>query len=107
MPVMEQHLHRASAVIFYVLGSTFFLAAVLMRNDIWPTMSYWWLRIADLPFLFAGMVYGGMSVERSLRDAQGKRSMTVLMTITVPLIAIFAFTLFLTFASPLTPYPLL
>ena len=60
--------HRYSAIVFFVLGLTFACAYVLFRNEIGAAWPLWWLQVADLPLLLAGLTYGGISIERSLRS---------------------------------------
>lgn len=63
---MLRYLHRLSAFFFYVLGSGFFVAYILWRNEMgggWPLR---WLTEADLPMLLASLLYGGLSVYLSI-----------------------------------------
>jgi heme/copper-type cytochrome/quinol oxidase subunit 3 len=51
-------LRSIAAFVFYLVGSTFFLAYALTRSGVggeWPVL---WMQIADLPLLLAGIVYG-------------------------------------------------
>lgn len=85
-------LHCLSAALFSILGLTFALAYVLFRNEIAGAWPLWWLQVADLPLLLAGLVYGSISVERSLQHPSAP-STTLPFVIFVP-----AFLLFMVFA---------
>jgi hypothetical protein len=85
---MLQTLHRLSSFFFYVLGGSFFLAYILLRNDVWPYWSALWLQIADLPFAFAAIAYGGLSLYSSLATP-GRRSTVLALSIGIPLGVLF------------------
>jgi hypothetical protein len=55
-------LHTLSASLFYLLGSSFFLAYILYHNSIAGTWPLMWLETADLPLLICALLYGGLSV---------------------------------------------
>lgn len=93
---MSRYLHTLSAVLFYVLGISLFSAYILVRNAIGGDMPALILRIGDLPMLAIGMLYGGLSVYLSLRREESP-SKTLALTITLPLIALFALFLILNF----------
>ena len=63
---MLKQLHRTSAWLFYLFGVSYFLAYLFWRNEVgdpWPQL---WMSIADLPFAVVAMLYGGMSLYRSI-----------------------------------------
>ena len=85
---MLPFLHRLSAILFYVLGSSFFLAYIFLRNSIlgvWPAV---WLQVADLPLIFVGLFYGGLSLYRSIERPESP-SRALPWVIGVPLIVTF------------------
>ena len=59
-------LHTVSAITFYLLASSFFLAYVFVYNDVHATEAAWWLQVADLPLVASAMVYGGTSLYTSV-----------------------------------------
>lgn len=65
-PAVSRYLHSLSAALFYVVAGSFFLAYVLLRNGIGGAIPGVWLEIGDLPLLALGLLYGGVSVYRSL-----------------------------------------
>ncbi len=84
---MSRYLHTLSAVLFYVVAGSFFVCYVMVRNELggdWPVL---WLKIGDLPLLLLGLLYGGLSIYRSLTDTH---SSGLLVAILVPLAALFA-----------------
>jgi hypothetical protein len=83
---VSRYLHTLSAALFYLVAGSFFLAYVLLRNDIGGGMPEMWLRIGDLPLLALGLLYGGLSIYRSLTD---KPSRTLGIAIGLPLTLLF------------------
>lgn len=96
---MERFVHTLSAYCFYILGSTFFVAYILARNGIAEVGMMRWLQIGDMPLLFAGLLYGGLSIHRSMQGDAGNASRLLILGITFPALAIFAAIAFMNFAS--------
>lgn len=92
---MATHLHKLSAILFYVLGASFFVAYLLYRNDI-GTFGGWWLNVADLPLALAAVIYGGSSLYLSVTPKE-KTSKTVAIVIGIPLTALFVWLVVLNF----------
>jgi len=55
------------------MGSSFFVAYVLLRNDLGGTAPGLWMNVGDLPLLALGLLYGGLSIYRSLSDDHPSR----------------------------------
>ena len=85
---MVRYLHTLSAILFYILGSSMFVAYVLYVNDIAKVQTGTWLETSDLPLLFMGLLYGGLSVYRSLTNDK-KESTVLALSLGIPLLAIF------------------
>jgi hypothetical protein len=83
-------LHQLSAFLFYILGASFFVAYLLYRNSIEPVWSAWWLQVADVPFLFTAMVYGGTSLYLSLYGSKKSVIGAIVLVILLVLLAVFA-----------------
>ncbi len=81
---MLKYLHQLSACFFYTIGTSFFVAYLLLRNSIWPEFSAMWLQTADLPFALCAILYGGLSLYMSLQ-VPGKSSKTLGLAIGIPL----------------------
>ncbi|HAI98165.1 TPA: hypothetical protein DCL30_01310 [Candidatus Peribacteria bacterium] len=96
-------LHRFSAVLFYLLGISFFAAYLLMHNGIVPLEAAWWLQRADLPLLGSALLYGGVSFYLSVRP-RGAPSRVLALLITLFLLGLFAFLVLLNFWEAL-PLP--
>ncbi len=92
---MIAHLHRLSAICFYVLGGTFFLAYLMMRNGIAANASAVWMQVADLPFALSAFTFGGLSFYRSL--SPDKESKNLGMWIGIPLGVFFLILIVLNF----------
>ncbi len=93
---MLHTLHRLSAFFFYLLGATFFLAAVLLKRGalgVWPA---WWLQIADLPLALCALLYAGISLYESLRSKK-EHSWSLAVGIGAPFAAFFFLLLVLNF----------
>ena len=88
-------LHRLSAILFFLLGLTFVLAYVLFRNEIAGAWPLWWLQVADLPLLLAGLTYGSISIERSLEQPTPSRLLPYV--IFIPALLLFLFFALLNF----------
>ncbi|MBI1813103.1 hypothetical protein HY285_03510 [Candidatus Peregrinibacteria bacterium] len=63
---MLKFLHQLSAIFFSLLGSSFFVAYLLVRNSIGGIWPAWWLQVADLPLALCALMYGGLSLYQSL-----------------------------------------
>lgn len=92
---MIRYLHTLSAILFYVLGLSFFGAYILFHNGIATQASAAWLKSGDLPLLVSGLLYGGLSVYESVR--KDSSSQTVLLGISIPLGILFILLLVLNF----------
>jgi hypothetical protein len=66
-PVLR-YLHHLSAVLFYVLGSAFFVAYILHRNTLGGELPLRLLTESDLPLLACAMLYGATSVMLSIDE---------------------------------------
>jgi hypothetical protein len=88
-------LHRVSGICFYVLGLTYFLAYIGVRNDVLGSTSAVWMQVADLPFALSAITYGGLSFYRSLTTEEG--STPLALGIGIPLTFFFILILFLNF----------
>lgn len=81
---------------FYLLGSGIFLAYLLVRNDIQPEWSLWWMHVTDLPLAASMLTYAGLSLYTSLVQP-GKRAYGAALVIGLPLVAIFLLVVTLNF----------
>lgn len=95
---MLRYLHSLSAAIFYCLGGSFFLAYLLFANGIAVHASRQWLETGDLPLLCIGLLYGGLSVYRSVTsDETPSKALGV--GLGAPLVVLFVFFVFLKFTT--------
>ena len=91
-------LRRASAVLFYVLGTLTILAIVFVSREMFTGPSSLFLNVVDLPLLFSGMLFGGTALVSSL--GRGKPSAGLILTVFVPLALAFGFFAWVNFAMP-------
>lgn len=94
---MLMFLHQLSGIVFYILGLSFFVAWVMMKNAIAPVPAAVWMQIGDLPLAFSAIVYGGLSLYRSVRPASGSVPTMLPWIIGVPLAVFFALLLVINF----------
>ncbi|MFA6039567.1 MAG: hypothetical protein WCV62_04690 [Candidatus Peribacteraceae bacterium] len=93
---MLHALRQAAAIAFYVLGASFFVAAVLLRNTVGGNVPAWWMQVADLPLALSALLYAGLSLYESVRPGQGHSRM-IAVAVTAPLAAFFVLLLALNF----------
>ncbi len=96
---MSRFLHTLSAILFYILGTSFFLAIVLRQNAIAGTAPQVWMDIADLPLLLTGLLYGGVSLYRSVRNDEHV-SHALIVGLALPLGILFSLLLITNFLTP-------
>jgi hypothetical protein len=93
---MVRTLQRLSAAVFFLLGASFFVAYVLLRNGVYMNECAVWMQVADLPLAFCAVIYGGTSLYLGLRDPK-QSSRTLAWGIAIPLLLIFALILVMNF----------
>jgi hypothetical protein len=96
---MSRFLHTLSAILFYLLGGSYFLAIVLNYNDIAGTAPRVWMDIMDLPLLLTGLLFGGISLYRSVRS-DGDTSHALIVGLAFPLVILFGLMLITNFLAP-------
>lgn len=87
---MLRSLQTLSATCFYLLGLGAFLSYLLMKNEIGNAWTTVLLQSIDLPLLLAGLTYGGISLYRSLATDE-EPSKALMLTLGIPLLAVFLF----------------
>ena len=95
---MIEAFQRASAWIFYVLGTCTILAIILVQRDILVSPLSLFLRIVDLPLIFIGLVFGGSAFVSSL--SKGQPSTILITIVSVFLLLIFVALAYFNFALP-------
>ena len=85
---MARFLHTLSAILFYILGFSYFLMYILQNNKIAVVPSQLWLYRGMLPLLCVALLYGGLSIYLSLTQEQ-KPSRPLAMGIAAPLAIMF------------------
>lgn len=96
---MSRFLHTLSAVLFYIVGGTYFLALVLNANNVMTGFSRAWLDSTDLPLLLTGLLFGGTSLYRSVHDDEDA-SHVLIVGIAIPLMILFSLLLITNFLTP-------
>jgi hypothetical protein len=99
MPPMVNVLRRAAAFWFFTLGLAVLIGVVMLKQGLLPLAAVSALHALDLPLLFAGAVFGGASLYKSMVPA-GKSSPVLAVVIAVPLLAALAFAAYVNFALP-------
>ena len=88
-------LQRVSGFFFYLLGTVFVAAYVLLKSDAYGSLAALWMDRADLPFIASALTYGGISLYRNMRPNGG--SPILAWGIAIVCSAIFVLTLVLNF----------
>lgn len=81
---MLKFLQQLSATCFFILGITFFVAFLLLRNEIQMIWSAWWMQVADLPLLVSAVTYGATSFILSVKG----RAITPILIILVTAVSV-------------------
>lgn len=92
-------IRRASAFLFYLFGVLLIVTVLLTRRGFVPSSLDAMVNSLDLPFLFIAMIFGGSSLYLSL--TKGRKSMLLLVSIFLPLAALFGFFCYLNFVPPM------
>lgn len=82
-------LQKTAGAVFFLLGTSFFVAYVLLRNGVFVNEAAVWMQAADLPLAGSAVTYAGVSVYAGLRDPK-KRSLPLALAVAVPLALFFA-----------------
>ncbi|MDD5623330.1 MAG: hypothetical protein PHI23_01310 [Candidatus Peribacteraceae bacterium] len=93
---MLPSLHRISGFLFSLIAGSFFVAYLLLRNELMAPWPQWWMRIADTPLLLVGILYGGASLSLSISKKE-KTSRFLFFFVMIPLLALFFFLLALNY----------
>lgn len=96
---MSRFLHTLSAILFYLLGGSYFLALVLNANGVMASASRAWLDSTDLPLLLTGLLFGGTSLYRSVCNDEDA-SHVLIVGIAIPLVILFVLLLITNFLTP-------
>ncbi len=89
---MLRYFQSLSGVLFYLLGSSVFLAHLLRKNAMWPEGAEQWMLSIILPLLLCGLLYGGTSLYLSVQGASGRSTglAAMLACVTLFIFSIFA-----------------
>ena len=93
---MLHFLRSLSAFFFYLLGITFFVAYVMLRNSAGGTWPAYWVQVAALPLALCAVLYAGLSLYLSLHSGE-KHSKALMAGIGIPLLAFFLLIVVLNF----------
>lgn len=85
---MLRYLHSLSAALFYLVAGSFFVAYLLLHNGMVTRLAAQYLYVGQVPILIVSLLYGGLSVYRSLQGETGA-SRTLAIIIAFPLALIF------------------
>lgn len=99
---MATFLRIFSGWLFYILGISFFVAYMLMVNEIAVPWPKFWLSVADIPLIVSSMLYGGTSLYVSVKKPDGP-SPIIATIITVVLAAVFLFLVCMNFYEYFIP----
>ena len=92
-------LQRIAGFFFFLLGASFFVAYVLLRNNLYADDAAWWMQVADLPLALSAIVYGGTSFIMSMKSPH-RTSRALPWLIGIPLGLVFTGILIMNFWKP-------
>lgn len=92
---VTRYIQTLSAILFYILGASTFLAYLLWVNAIATKQSLLWLQTIDLPLEVVALLFGGISVYQSMTPEKPSRSLAL--WIAIPLLLVFLLSVFLKF----------
>lgn len=91
-------LRRASAPIFYLLGTLTILSIVLTQREMFVSPLSQFLTVVDLPLLLSAMLLGGSTLVSSL--SREKVSIALTLIVFIPLLTAFGFFAWVDFVMP-------
>ncbi len=91
-------LRRASAFVFYLLGTLTILSIALVQREIFVAPLSQFLTVVDLPLLLSAMLLGGSTLVSSL--SREKTSIALSLFVFIPLLAVFGFFAWVNFSMP-------
>ena len=63
-------IHEVSAALFFLLAFGYLFAAFSFRNDYWPSLMTFAMRLMDMPFAFIALLYGGTGLHLQINEAK-------------------------------------
>ena len=71
---MFEQIRRASEIVFYIMGCSFFLLYMMYHNGIGAEWARWLMELFDQSFILVALLYGGTSFLRTLTDYATKKN---------------------------------
>lgn len=94
-----KNLQQASATFFFLFGFLYIVAAYFLRNSYMGDYALFYMRLADMPFLFVSLLYGGSTLLLSLGEPKEEGSPWVTIVFATCLV-IFGLAVFMNFGFP-------
>lgn len=91
---LMKNINRASEFLFLVLGSIYLFAFLSWKNSFYPFETELFLRLADLPLLFFGILFGFTSLRISFIQKTYEESVRTTLNISDIITIILAFLFF-------------
>ena len=63
-------IHEVSASLFFLMAFGYLFAALAFRNDYWPSMMIFAMRLLDIPFAALALLYGGSGLYLQVNEAK-------------------------------------
>ena len=63
-------IHDVSASLFFLFAFAYVFAALAFRNDYWPSLMIFGMRLLDLPFAALSLIYGGTGLFLQVNEAK-------------------------------------
>lgn len=97
---MIEQIRRISGIMFYVMGSVFFLLYFVHRNEFLGQWPRWLMEVFDQSFIFVTLLYAGTSFFLSITDPK-KPSKVAIYGVNIPLVCLFLILLLLNYWNAL------
>ncbi|HLD63564.1 MAG TPA: hypothetical protein VI913_01575 [Candidatus Peribacteraceae bacterium] len=81
---MFEQIRRASEIVFYIMGCSFFLLYMMYHNGIGAEWARWLMELFDQSFILVALLYGGTSFLRTLTDLKDP-NMKIVLAVAIPL----------------------
>jgi len=95
-----KNLHDVSAVLFFVLAFAYVAVALAFRNDFMASAAIFLMRLLDVPFALAALLYGGSGLYLQINEGKEEADSAWGYIIFAFSLLLFGLVIFINFAFP-------
>jgi len=95
-----KNIHSVSANFFFILAFLYIFAALAFRNDFYSDLMIFFMRIADIPFAFVALLYGGSGLYLQINEGKDETESAWSILIFAFCLILFGAVVFVNFAFP-------